>query len=160
MRRVEIPQCSGLLPRCVLLFGSRTGEAAAPVSIQNDSGLAQGPAPWSNAACGAARLPAKGKPYMRRRDFIALLGGAVAAPLHLTLAQTSSGKRLLGALFSQSESDREGQARVAALRQGLHELGWVEGQNVHIDYRWAGGSIERMRPLAAELVSLKPEVIF
>jgi putative tryptophan/tyrosine transport system substrate-binding protein len=67
--------------------------------------------------------------------------------------------RRIGALFSQAETDPEGQARAAALRHGLQELGWAEGRNLRIDYRWAGGGLDRMRPLAAELVRLNPDVI-
>jgi putative ABC transport system substrate-binding protein len=62
-------------------------------------------------------------------------------------------------LLSNSESDAEGQARVAGLRQGLQELGWMEGRNIKIDYRWSAGA-DQMRAYAAELVALKPDVIF
>jgi putative tryptophan/tyrosine transport system substrate-binding protein len=96
---------------------------------------------------------------MRRRDFLALLGGAVLASPVPAFAQTSTDMRRVGALFSQSQTDPEGQARLAAFRQGLQELGWVEGRNVHIEYRWAAGGIERMRPHATDLVALKPDVI-
>jgi len=75
-------------------------------------------------------------------------------------AQTSDGIRRVAALFSQAENDPEGQARAAAFERGLQDLGWTKGQNIHIDYRWAGGSIERMRPYASELVTLNPDVIF
>jgi putative tryptophan/tyrosine transport system substrate-binding protein len=61
--------------------------------------------------------------------------------------------------LAQAQTDPEGQARLAAFRQGLQELGWVEGRNVHIEYRWAAGGIERMRPHATDLVALKPDVI-
>jgi putative ABC transport system substrate-binding protein len=97
---------------------------------------------------------------MRRRAFIALLGGAALASPHLALAQTSDGMRRIGALFSQTESDPEGQARAAALRQGLQQLGWSEGRNLQIAYRWSGGHAERMRAYATELVSQRPELIF
>src|SRR5262245_66045139 len=55
--------------------------------------------------------------------------------------------------------DAEGQARVKALQQGLQELGWIEGRNVRIDYRWTGGDATRIRAYAAELVKLSPDVI-
>jgi putative ABC transport system substrate-binding protein len=58
-----------------------------------------------------------------------------------------------------SEQDPEGQARVAAFRKGLHDLGWIEGRNVRFDTRWTGGDPARMRRLAAEIVGLAPEVI-
>ena len=56
--------------------------------------------------------------------------------------------------------DPEGQARVAAFLQGLQQLGWTDGRNVQIDYRWAGGSAADLRKYAAELAALAPEVIF
>jgi putative ABC transport system substrate-binding protein len=59
-----------------------------------------------------------------------------------------------------TEADAEGQARVAALKLGLLERGWVEGSNLKIDYRWPGADTARMRVYAAELVSLNPDVIF
>jgi putative ABC transport system substrate-binding protein len=96
---------------------------------------------------------------VRRREFITLLGGAVLGSPHSTFAQTPDGMRRIGALFSQSENDPEGQARVAAFQHGLRELGWIEGRNIQIDTRWAAGGLERMRPHAADLVALKPEVI-
>jgi len=58
-----------------------------------------------------------------------------------------------------SEQDPEGQARVAAFRKGLHDLGWIEGRNVRFDTRWTGGDPARMRRLVAEIVGLTPEVI-
>jgi putative tryptophan/tyrosine transport system substrate-binding protein len=101
---------------------------------------------------------------MRRRAFITLLGGAAAAPAMLwplaARAQTGERGRRLGMLMSLAESDPEGQARASAFRQGLKELGWTESRNIRIEYRFATGSAERMRPYAAELVGLEPEVIF
>jgi putative ABC transport system substrate-binding protein len=88
------------------------------------------------------------------------LGGAAAAWPLAARAQQSDGMRRIGALFSQAETDPEGQARIAAFRQGLQKSGWTEGRNVRIDYRWAAGGLDRQRPLAAELVRLNPDVIF
>ncbi|MGB7038618.1 MAG: ABC transporter substrate-binding protein, partial [Xanthobacteraceae bacterium] len=59
-----------------------------------------------------------------------------------------------------AENDAEGQVRVAAFRRRLQELGWSEGHNLQIDFRYVGGDVERMRPAAAELVALTPDVIF
>jgi putative ABC transport system substrate-binding protein len=96
---------------------------------------------------------------LRRRDFITLFGGAAVAWPLAARAQQLDGLRRIGALFGPAETDPEGQARAAALREGLQKLGWTEGRNLHIEYRWAGGA-DRMRSLAAELVRLNPEVIF
>jgi putative tryptophan/tyrosine transport system substrate-binding protein len=95
---------------------------------------------------------------MRRREFIATLGGAVALPL-AAHAQTERTRRI-GALMAFTENEAEGQVRVAAFRRQLQELGWSEGHNLQIDFRYVGGGIERMRPAAAELVALTPDVIF
>jgi putative tryptophan/tyrosine transport system substrate-binding protein len=94
---------------------------------------------------------------MRRREFITLLGGAAAAwPL---AARAQPPLRRVGIFMDLSEQDPEGQARVAAFRKGLQDLGWIEGRNVRFDTRWTGGDPTRMRRLAAEIVSLTPEVI-
>jgi putative ABC transport system substrate-binding protein len=97
---------------------------------------------------------------LRRREFITLLCAAAAVWPLAARAQQGERTRRIGALFSQAEGDPEGQARVAAFRQGLRELGWTEGRNIRIDNRWAGGGLDRQRPLAAELVKLNPEVLF
>ena len=67
--------------------------------------------------------------------------------------------RRIGALMHISESDREGQARIKAFRQSLEALGWVEGRNLTIEYRWTGGDPQRARSAASEMASLAPEVI-
>jgi len=95
---------------------------------------------------------------MKRRELITLLGGAAAWPLAARAQQTEQVRRL-GVLMSDAESDPEAQANAAAVRQGLQELGWTDGRNIRIDYRWAGGDRSRMPALAHELVGLKPDVI-
>ena len=95
---------------------------------------------------------------MRRREFITLLGGAAAWPL-AARAQQPERMRRLGLLMAFAENDPEGQQRVAALVQGLRESGWTEGGNIHIDYRWAGADVGRIRSAAAELIDLKPDAI-
>src|SRR5262245_3729914 len=99
--------------------------------------------------------PVTGSPLSRgrhqrisRRAFIALLGAA-AWPRGSRAQQ----RRRIGVLSSTSETDPEGQRRVAALRQGLRELGWIEGRTIEIDYRWVAGDPSRGRALAAELVA-------
>ena len=73
---------------------------------------------------------------MRRREFITLLGGAVAAWPQPALAQQPERTRRIGVLSSLAETDVEAQAWDAAFRKRLAELGWIEGRNVRIDYRW------------------------
>ena len=97
---------------------------------------------------------------MRRREFIKVLAGSVAGtwPL-IARAQQGDGVRRVAIFMDLSERDAEGQARVAAFRKGLQDLGWTEGRNVKFDVRWAGGDPGLMRRYAAELVGLAPEVI-
>ena len=92
---------------------------------------------------------------MRRRDFITLIGGAATTWPLTTRAQQM---RRIGILLAFSEGDLEGQSRVAAFQKGLQELGWMDGRNVRIDYRWAVGDADRVR-YAAELVAITPDVI-
>jgi len=91
----------------------------------------------------------------RRRDFIVALGGMAVWPLAARAQQL----RLIGVLAAYGESDPEAQARVAAFRQGLEGLGWKEGHNIQMEYRWGAGDPDRARTFASELVSLKPDVI-
>ncbi len=96
---------------------------------------------------------------MRRREFITLLGGAGAAWPLAARAQQPGRMRRIGVLMTVSENDPEGQARLDALRQGLNQLGWAEGKNLAIEYRWAGGDIARLRDYTAELIGLAPDLI-
>jgi putative tryptophan/tyrosine transport system substrate-binding protein len=95
---------------------------------------------------------------MRRREAIALLGSAAAWPL-VARAQHPGHMRRIGVLMATVQSDPDAQARLAALRQALQELGWTDGRNALIDYRWAGADLDLMRAYAAELVGLTPDVI-
>ena len=83
---------------------------------------------------------------MRRRNFIALLGStAVAWPLAARAQQQADQMRRIGVLTVFSKDDPEGQRRVAALLQRLQELGWADGRNVRIEFRWAGGDPDQSR---------------
>src|SRR6266699_3055835 len=93
-----------------------------------------------------------------RRAFIALLGGA-AATWPLTARAQSQRMRRVGVLMAYAESDPEAQARVVAFRQGLRELGWTEGHNLQMDYRYGTGEPDRARIFVTELLSLAPDVI-
>ena len=97
---------------------------------------------------------------MRRRDFMKIVtGSALTWPLSARAQQTKQARRI-GVLMNLAAADPEGQARIAAFRQGLETLGWEEGRNAHIDLRWTGGVLDRMRVYAVELLGLKPDVIF
>ena len=95
---------------------------------------------------------------MRRRKFITLLGGAAAWPLAAAAQQTHRVRRV-GALGALAADDPEGQARLAAFREGLQQLGWIDGRNVRIDSRWGAGDADDIRKNAKELVALAPDVI-
>ncbi len=98
---------------------------------------------------------------MRRREFIALLGGAAAWPPLAARAQPTERLRRIGVLIPLAADDAEGQARIAALLQGLQQLGWTDGRNMRIEYRWsAGADADQIRKNAAELAALAPDVIF
>src|SRR5262245_60129792 len=94
---------------------------------------------------------------MRRREFITLIGGAAAWPL-AARAQQRERMRRIGLLMGVAD-DREGQARVTALKQGLQELGWTDGRNILIEIRFGGADVARIRAHAAELVAVAPDVL-
>jgi putative tryptophan/tyrosine transport system substrate-binding protein len=95
---------------------------------------------------------------VRRREFIGLLGGATACPL-ATRAQQPDRVRRVGMLLASAENDPEGKPRIAEFLNQLRGLGWSEGRNIRIDYRWASGEADRLRMFAKELVGLQPDVI-
>jgi putative ABC transport system substrate-binding protein len=96
---------------------------------------------------------------MKRREFIALIGGGAAAWPLAARAQQSERMRRIGILLPVAADDAEFQTRVGAFLQGLQQLGWAIGRNVRIDTRWAGASATEIRRHAAELVALAPDVI-
>jgi ABC-type uncharacterized transport system substrate-binding protein len=97
---------------------------------------------------------------VRRREFIALLGGAAAAWPLAARAQQPDRMRRIGVLMGYAESDRVGQAFLTAFREGLQKLGLAEGRNIRIDPRWAPpGDAESRQRFAKELVALQPDLI-
>jgi ABC transporter substrate binding protein len=96
---------------------------------------------------------------MQRREFITLLGGAAAAwPFSVRAQQPDRIKRVGWLAGGLAENDPESKARRTAFVQSLRELGWTEGQNIQIDYRWGAGNADVTRKYAAELVALAPDV--
>jgi len=96
---------------------------------------------------------------VRRREFIMLLGTAAAWPLGAN-AQQAERMRCIGVLMGYDESGSSGQALIAALREGLEKLGWIEGRNTRIEIRWATpADAESIRRFAKELVALQPDLI-
>jgi putative ABC transport system substrate-binding protein len=96
---------------------------------------------------------------MRRREFITLLGGAAAAWPLAARAQQSERMRRIGVLQVAVADDPEMNRRLAAFQGELGRLGWVQGRNLRVETRWAGGDPERIRNAAAELVALAPDVL-
>jgi putative ABC transport system substrate-binding protein len=97
---------------------------------------------------------------MRRRTFITLLGGAAAAwPFAASGQQPRERMRPIGVLMKLAADDPQSPVRLAAFLQGLQELGWTDGRNARIEYRWGANDAERSRRYAAELVALLPDVI-
>ena len=94
---------------------------------------------------------------MRRREFITALGSAVVWPFAAHAQQEKI--RRIGVLLNLAVNDPETKARLAAFLQRLKELGWSEGRNLRIDYRWGMGDLDHHRKNAAELVALSPDVI-
>src|SRR6266567_4002338 len=100
--------------------------------------------PWSS--------PRRRGDRMRRREFIVLVGGAAVGWPLTARAQQPVRVRRIGLLMGYPEGDLQAQANVSALREGLRTLGWIEGHNIRIDYRWAGADADKARTFAKELV--------
>jgi putative tryptophan/tyrosine transport system substrate-binding protein len=96
---------------------------------------------------------------MRRREFITLIGGAVAACPPAVRAQQPGGMRRIGVLMNGAATEAEPQSFLAAFMQSLHQLGWHDGQNIHVDVRWNAGDAALARIYAAQLIGLMPDLI-
>lgn len=97
---------------------------------------------------------------MRRREFLGVIGGAAAVAWpRAARAQQVERVRLIGVLAAQAKDDPDMTARLTGFRQGLEKVGWLEGRNVRIDARFAGGRADQFQALSTELVALKPDVI-
>lgn len=97
---------------------------------------------------------------MERREFLALLGGAATVWPIAARAQQPDRVRRIGLVLNFLESDPEGQANLASFRESLRELGWSEGRNVKIEYRWSPGDVALTRTFVAELLGQAPDVVF
>jgi putative tryptophan/tyrosine transport system substrate-binding protein len=96
---------------------------------------------------------------VKRREFITLLGGAAATWPLAARAQRFDGMRRIGVLNAFGEDDPEVQTNLAAFREVLQKLGWTDGRNVRIDYRWGSANPTRIRANAKDLVGLNPDVV-
>ena len=95
---------------------------------------------------------------MNRREFIAVIGGAAAWPLGAR-AQPANQTRRVGVLMAVAQSDADVRSGVAVFQQSLQKLGWEDGRNIRIDYRWGNADAGRIQTLAKELVGLQPDVL-
>src|SRR5262245_697758 len=114
--------------------------------------------PQCSSAVLTFPLEARETRAMKRREFITLLGGAAAAWPLAGRAQQAERVRRIGVLMGVAD-DRDGQARVAAFKQGLQELAWTDGRNIQIEIRFGEADAGRIRAHAAELVARAPDVI-
>jgi putative tryptophan/tyrosine transport system substrate-binding protein len=98
---------------------------------------------------------------MRRREVLGVIGGAAAVAWpHAARGQQPNGMRRIGVLMAHAESDPEFKAYVAAFRAGLEKLGWTEGRNIRIDFRWGAlDDAEARERSAKELIALQPDLI-
>ena len=96
---------------------------------------------------------------MKRREFLSVLGGAAAMQSRVARAQQVEGMRRIGIIVPASSTDMKFQIQVQAFEQELKKFGWMIGQNVQIETRWATANDIEIRKNAAELVALKPDVI-
>jgi putative ABC transport system substrate-binding protein len=96
---------------------------------------------------------------MRRRDFIALVGSSAISWPMAARSQQGGRVRRIGVLMNLAAEDPVSIARAKAFAEGLQARGWIDGRNVHVDYRWAAGKADLFRRYAAELVALEPDVI-
>ena len=96
---------------------------------------------------------------MRRRDVIALLGGAAVVWPLAARAQQRDRTRRIGMLWITSEADPQSIINREAFNRQLHQLGWRTGDNVHVDNRWAANDVSRQRAYVAELIGLSPDLL-
>ena len=97
---------------------------------------------------------------MKRREFITLVGGAAAAWPSLVQAQPTDRRRRVGVLQAQPESDTDFGSWRMLFAARLRELGWTDGENLRIDYRYGAGEAASIAPVAKELINLRPDALF
>jgi ABC-type uncharacterized transport system substrate-binding protein len=96
---------------------------------------------------------------VRRRDFIKVIAGSAAAWPTAIRAQPPERMRRVTLLVGLAEKDLEAQKRAKAFRLGMRDLGWIEGRNVQVDYRFTDSSVDSIKKHVAEVIALAPDVI-
>src|SRR5262249_21759416 len=137
--------------------GRSPGAVSGEIRDGRESQDRQGARPRS--ASDAARPRRRGDRMTRRREFITLLGGAAAGWPIVARAQQRERMRRIGVLSGLAADDQDIKVRLVAFQQRLQQLGWTDGHNVRIDYRFAAANAQNYRKYAAELVALAPDVI-
>jgi len=97
--------------------------------------------------------------YIGRRKFLATLGGAAAMWPLAARAQQGERMRRIGVLMNTAADDPEGNARIAAVVEGLRDLGWIEGRNVTLDIHRSAATPNDIRKNVAEMIAGKPDII-
>jgi putative ABC transport system substrate-binding protein len=95
--------------------------------------------------------------WLRRREFIALFGGAATWPLAAPAQQVQRMWRI-GVLMNTAAANAEGRAGISAFQQVLQDLGWAEDHNLRIEIRWGENDIDRTRQYAVELIAFSPDI--
>ena len=142
------------------LNGSIVNDPTATLAVHCGNGFDAGFRPLSKYSfkpirCCLLSLGAD----MRRREFISLLSGAAASWPLAVWAQQPDRVRRIGVLMSALESDSEYHVYVSDFRKELQKLGWAEGSNLRIDYRWGALNAESRQQFAIELVAMQPDLI-
>src|SRR5262249_45358505 len=147
--------------RCLLLGVKRTSQKCTPMSANDPKRTSSSlpPYPFRNTAADWYDPVLSRGAAMRRRDFIRVVVGSAAAFPFAARAQQPDRIRRIGVISNVTAEDEDSNARLKAFQQRLQQLGWTDGHNVRIDYRFAAANLENYRKYAAELVALAPDVI-
>src|ERR1700744_1046095 len=145
-------------------MGSKEGMGLGPAtqsSAENRVFSRRGQRPFPAPIYGTVSVEttnAYDRGIMRRRQFLGLLGGAAVSPLAVRAPQAETARRI-GFLHALSENDPDVQETSAAFAQALRQLGWIDGRNIKIEWRWGGGDPMRIRKHAEELAGLNLDVV-
>src|SRR5262249_12299885 len=140
-----------------LLGVKRTWACALHMSA-NDPKRTSGPL-TSFLSTATMPCPRPRRRQMRRRDFIKVIAGSAAVWPDAAWPQQPNRIRRVSVLVGLDENDLETKTRIKAFRLGMRDLGWIEGGNVQIEYRFAGSNLELINKHVAELIRQKPDVI-
>ncbi|MGB6589787.1 MAG: ABC transporter substrate-binding protein, partial [Pseudolabrys sp.] len=144
---------------CPLLGVKRTSTETVGMSAYDPKRTSDGPSHTAPRLNSYHALSSPSGEAMRRREFLGFVGGAAAMWPLAARAQQPDRIRRLGVLIAVAESDADVRKGITIFQQRLQELGWRDGNNIRIDYRWGNADAERIQALAKELVDLQPDVL-